>query len=216
MTPQQVAAYLQAHPDFFDDNADLLAHLTVPHPDTGEAISLTQRQMHALRGKIGQLEHKFAELIRFGEENDEIGEKVHRLCLDLLTTESFDDIRQVVMSHLLDDFSVPHVAMRIWNSVLAKDGDEFSPVSEEVSFLAGDLPRPYCGAPRNDEILSWFGAAAPQLRSVCLVPLLRDQHPFGLLAMGSEEAERFYPEMGTLYVTRIGELVAAAVLGELG
>ena len=31
-----------------------------------------------------------------------------------------------------------------------------------------------------------------------------------------EEAERFFPEMGTLYVTRIGELVAAAVLGELG
>ncbi|MCB1957140.1 MAG: DUF484 family protein [Rhodocyclaceae bacterium] len=216
MTPQEVAAYLQEHPDFFDQNAELLAHLTVPHPDSGEAISLTQRQMHALRTKIGQLEHKFAELIRFGEENDEIGEKVHRLSLDLLTTESFEDIRQVVMTHLLDDFSVPHVAMRIWNSVLNKDGAEFGPVSESVSFLAGDLPRPYCGVPHNDEILGWFGEAGARLRSVCLVPLLRDNTPFGLLAMGSEEAERFYPEMGTLYVSRIGELVAAAVLGELG
>ncbi len=216
MTPQAVAAYLQEHPDFFDENAELLAQLTVPHPDTGEAISLTQRQMHALRSKIGQLEHKFAELIRFGEENDEIGEKVHRLSLDLLTTESFEDIRQVILTHLLDDFSVPHVAMRIWNSVLNKAGDEFAPVSEEVSFLAGDLPRPYCGVPHNDEVLSWFGEAAPRLRSVCLVPLLRDKTPFGLLALGSEEAQRFYPEMGTLYVTRIGELVAAAVLGELG
>lgn len=216
MTPQQVATYLQEHPDFFDENAELLAHLTVPHPHTGKAISLTERQMHALREKIGQLERKFAELIRFGEENDEIGEKVHRLCLALLITESFDDIRQVVLSHLLEDFAVPHVAMRIWHSVLTKEGAEFEPVSEAVSFLAGDLPRPYCGAPTNAEILDWFGESAALVRSVCLVPLLRDGRPFGLLAMGSEEPERFFAEMGTLYVSRIGELVAAAVLGELG
>lgn len=216
MTAEQVAAYLQEHPDFFEENAELLAHLTVPHPHTGQAISLAERQMHALRGKIGQLERKFAELIRFGEENDEIGEKVHRLCLDLLTTESFDDIRQVVMTHLLDDFMVPHVAMRIWNSVLKKDGAEFAAVSEAVCFLAGDLSRPYCGVPNNLEVLDWFGDAATQIKSVCLVPLTREGRPYGLLAMGSEEPERFFPEMGTLYVTRIGELVAAAILGELG
>ena len=216
MTPEQVAAYLQEHPDFFDENAELLAHLTVPHPHTGQAISLTERQMHALREKIGQLERKFSELIRFGEENDEIGEKVHRLSLDLLTTESFEDIRQVVLTHLLEDFSVPHVAMRIWNSVLKKDSEEFEPVSEEVCFLAGDLSRPYCGVPSNLEVLEWFGEAAAEVKSICLVPLARDGRPFGLLAMGSEEAERFFPEMGTLYVTRIGELVAAAAVGELG
>ncbi len=216
MTAQQVAAYLQEHPDFFDQNVELLAHMTVPHPDTGRAISLTERQMHALRAKIGQLERKFAELIRFGEENDEIGEKVHRLSLALLTAESFDEVRQAVISHLLDDFAVPHVAMRIWNSVLHKEGAEFAQVSEDISFLAGDLSRPYCGAPTNEEVLGWFGDAGPLLRSICLVPLMRDKTPFGLLALGSEEGERFYPEMGTLYVSRIGELVAAAVLGELG
>ena len=216
MKPEEVAAYLQQYPDFFDRNVDLLAHMTVPQPDTGKAISLSERQMHALRAKIAQLEHKFAELIRFGEENDEIGEKVHRLSVALMTAENFDDILQVTMTHLLDDFSVPHVALRVWNCVLTKDGDEFAPVSEGVSFLAGDLQRPYCGAPCNDEIMAWFGESAEQIRSICLVPLLRDNTPFGLLAMGSEEAERFYREMGTLYVRRIGDLVGAAVLGELG
>ncbi|MHB1373235.1 MAG: DUF484 family protein, partial [Thauera sp.] len=34
---------------------------------------------------------------------------------------------------------------------------------------------------------------------------------FGLLALGSAEAERFYPEMGTLYLGRIAELAAAAL-----
>ena len=216
MKPEDVAAYLQQYPDFFDRNAELLAHMTVPHPDTGRAISLSERQMHALRAKIAQLEHKFAELIRFGEENDEIGEKVHRMCLALMSAENFDDILQLTMTHLLDDFSVPHVALRIWNSVLTKEGDEFAPVSEAVSFLAGDLQRPYCGTPCNDEVMGWFGESADAIRSICLVPLSRENAPFGLLAMGSEEPERFYPEMGTLYVRRIGDLVGAAVLAELG
>ena len=44
----------------------------------------------------------------------------------------------------------------------------------------------------------------------------RDAQVFGLLALGSEEAERFYPEMGTLYVTRLGELLSAAVQRQLG
>ena len=33
-----------------------------------------------------------------------------------------------------------------------------------------------------------------------------------MLALGSEDAQRFYPEMGTLYLRRIGELVSAALL----
>ena len=35
---------------------------------------------------------------------------------------------------------------------------------------------------------------------------------FGLLVMASEEAHRFYPELGTLYLERIGEMAAAALL----
>ena len=38
---------------------------------------------------------------------------------------------------------------------------------------------------------------------------------FGLLALGSEDAKRFYAEMGTLYLRRIGELVAAALAARL-
>ena len=65
-------------------------------------------------------------------------------------------------------------------------------------------------------MLSWFGESAPHVRSVALMPLRRQTQVVGLLALGSEEPERFYPEMGTLYLGRIGELAAAALLGEIG
>jgi uncharacterized protein len=216
MNPNEVALYLQQNPDFFDTNAELLAHLSVSHPLDGRAISLTERQLHALREKIRQLEAKFGELLRFGEENDEISEKVHRLALALIEAEDFDSIRQAILLHLLEDFAVPHVALRVWNSVLSRDSIEFAPVSEEVRFFAGDLRLPYCGTPGSAEVMGWFGESASHVRSVALVPLRRDAQVFGLLALGSEEAERFYPEMGTLYLGRIGDMVGLALLRQLG
>ena len=43
------------------------------------------------------------------------------------------------------------------------------------------------------------------------MPLRGQDGLLGVLAMASEDAQRFYPEMGTLYLARIGELVAAAL-----
>ena len=33
----------------------------------------------------------------------------------------------------------------------------------------------------------------------------------GMIALGSEEAQRFYADMGTLYLERLGEMVSAAL-----
>lgn len=216
MNADDVARYLKQNPDFLAQHSELFAELTVPHPHSGQAISLAERQLHALRDKIRQLEHKLAELIRFGEENDELGEKVHRFSLALLDAADYDSLRHALFHHMQEHFAVPHVALRIWNSVIAHDGVDFAEVSEAVRFYAGDLRHPYCGAPGHIEVLGWFGQAAPHVRSVALMPLRRGAQVFGLLALGSEEAERFYAGMGTLYLGRIGELVSVALLRQLG
>lgn len=216
MNADDVARYLKEHPDFLSEHGELFSQITVPHPHGGQAITLAERQLHALRDKIGQLERKLGELIRFGEENDEIGAKVHRLSVALIEADSFQALRYVLFQSLIEDFRVPHVALRIWNTPVRHEGDDFKPVSDDVRFFCGDLRHPYCGAPGNIEIVGWFGEAAPHIRSVALLPLWRDVNAFGLLALGSEEAERFYSGMGTLYLSWIGDLCAAALRRELG
>lgn len=216
MNAADVARYLKEHPDFLAEHGELFTQLTVPHPHGGQAISLAERQLHALRDKIRLLEGKLAELIRFGEENDEIGEKVHRLTLALLEAEDYETLRHALFENLRDDFSVPSIALRVWNSVLTREGEDFAPVSEAMRFFAGDMRHPFCGAPVNLEVLEWFGDASAHVRSVALIPLRRDAQTFGLLALGSQENERFYPEMGTLYVSRIGDIVASALRRQLG
>ena len=215
MTSEQVAGYLKDHPEFFDQYADLLAMVTIPDPHTGRAISISERQLFSLREKVRTLEAKMSELISFGVENDSISDKVHALSLALISALAVPAVTRAVYSHLGGAFAVPHVALRMWGVGNAGDatGVEFDPVTDAVQAFASGLTRPSCGLAGTHEALAWFGGAASDLRSLAQVPL---RHPngncFGLLVMASDDQHRFYPELGTLYIERIGEMVSNALL----
>lgn len=210
MKAEEVVRYLQDNPGFFEEYAELLAQIYIPHPHGGRAIPIAERQILTLREKSRMLEGKLAELIQFGEENDAIGEKMHRLCLALFPAADLQAMLQAMYYNLREDFSVPHAALRIWRG--AGTGTEFTPVDEELRAYAGGLERPYCGSELNPGVLSWFGDTAAQLRSVACMPL-RDAggECFGMLVLASEDPKRFYPEMGTLYLKRLSELLSAAL-----
>jgi len=208
----EVARYLQANPDFFDQHAELLAHMYVPHPLGGRAISLTERQMLTLRDKNKQVKAKMADLFQFGEANDAISEKVHRLAVGLIATETFQSVIHLINFHLRDDFSVPHVALRLWDKPgHVEDLPEFAAVSEELQAFAETLARPYCGSTSGFGTSSWFGEHADRIRSQALIALRNGGGTIGMIALGSEDPQRFYADMGTLYLERLGEMVSAAL-----
>jgi hypothetical protein len=211
MNSEDVARYLQENPEFFEQHAALLAEVFIPHPHGGRAISLAERQQLALRDKNKLLETKLRELIQFGEENDAISEKMHRLAVSLLGTRDLDSVLSTAYFNLREDFDVPHVAIRIWTGADQPVRPEFIGASIEMCAFADELITPKCGPQLLEEAPAWFGEAGPGLRSFAYVAL-RAERSFGLLAMASEDDQRFFPEMGTLYLKRLGELVSSALL----
>ncbi len=210
MNPSDVAAYLKEHPDFFENYADVVADVMIPHPHGGRAISISERQILTLRERAKQLESKLSELIQFGEENDVISEKVHRLTLAMVATRDLSALLHAAAFNLREDFAVPHVALRVWHAGVSADAPEASASEATRAFSAG-LLHPHCGPLAMADTAGLFGEAAPLLKSFAYVAL-RGKETFGLLALASEDAQRFYPEMGTLYLTRIGEVAAACLL----
>jgi uncharacterized protein YigA (DUF484 family) len=210
MTDADVAQYLQEHPEFLDAHADILARINIPDPHDGHAIPIAERQLSQLRERVRILEEKLGELIAFGEENDAIGERMHRATLALIAAASLEDVARTLYFHLREDFSVPHVALRIWGIDGPEDQAEFSPVSDEARAFAESLTAPYCTAQDMFDSIQWFPESAAPLLSFAYVRLTGDgMH--GLMVLASEDAERFYPEMGTLYLQRLGEIASAAV-----
>lgn len=216
MKPDEVAGYLKEHPDFFEQYAELLAEIYIPHPHGGRAIPISERQILTLREKNRQIEGKLREVIQYGEENDAISEKVHRISVALLAASELRGVLNAVYLNLREDFAVPHVALRLWRGGASRaDMPELAPVSEGSREFAASLANPYCSSHAMVDTGAWFGDAGSHLRSFSYLPL-RDGEPFGLLALASEDPQRFYPEMGTLYLKRLAELVSAAVARHLG
>jgi uncharacterized protein YigA (DUF484 family) len=117
-------------------------------------------------------------------------------------------VLHVIGFNLREDFAVPHVVVRVWGDFAGAGGD---PVTDDARKFAQGLNNPYCSAHPMADTLDWFGDAASHLRSFAYIPL-RGEETFGLLALASEDPQRFYPEMGTLYLRRLGEIAATALL----
>ena len=114
---RDVARYLSEHPEFFEEHADEIAQIFVPHPHGGHAIPIAERQIFTLREKNAELSAKLAELVRYGSDNDAIGERLHRSTLALFAAPDLETTLAVLYHSLREDFGVPHVAVRLWGRV---------------------------------------------------------------------------------------------------
>ena len=209
MDTSAVAEYLKQNPQFFEDYADMLAEIFVPHPHGGHAIPIAERQILTLRDKNHELETKLRDLVRFGSENEATGEKLHRSTLALFAAPDLETTLAVLYHSLKEDFGVPAVAARVWGKV--PEGSylpELAATSQEIRDYARDLGIPYCGPTPAFESREWFDVDGG-LSSYAYMPL-RTTGTFGLLALGSPDPGRFHADMGTLFLTRLAELASVS------
>ncbi|MGB5347565.1 MAG: DUF484 family protein, partial [Woeseia sp.] len=106
----QVASYLKNQPDFFERHTELLAHLTLPHHDSGAAVSLVERQTAIMRERNKKLESKLRSLVKVARTNQDLSDKIHRLSVKLMGTTSIGDLLKVVEGTLRQDFGSERTA----------------------------------------------------------------------------------------------------------
>jgi len=222
MTPiseDDIARYLANTPDFFERHAELLATVQLSSPHGHRAVSLQERQAEMLREKIRMLEHRIMEMIRNGNENVMISDKLHRWVLSLFDDSALSDLPDRVAQGIQTGFLVPQAVVKLWNVLPALlDAPFASAVSEDSREFAASLTAPYCGVNAGFEAASWLQDPA-SAQSLALIPLRPGPmqgtgQAFGLLVLASPDPQRFHSGMGTDFLERIGELASAA-LGRL-
>ena len=210
MQQDEVKAYLKANPEFFEQNASLLAEIHLPSPHGSGTISLAERQQLAQRDKINALETNFAELVLNARDNDAIANKIHAFNVELHKAKSFDAIEQLISDLLPEHFDLSDTCLRIWANPLDATNRTnlvFSTVSEEAkTWIAAQL-QPYCGKPPSIVTEDWFIEPAA---SLAIIPLRAD-NTIGFLALASDDEKRFFDAMGTDFLIKIGELLSAAL-----
>ncbi len=210
----EIKAYLENNPQFFEQHPALLANLYLPSPHGSGTISLAERQQLAQRDKIRVLESKFAEMVQMGGENEAISNKIHALTLGLLASQHFDILVQLLQHYLRAELDVPNSMLKLWatpKNAIDANNTAFQDVDnpdETMMAWVQNLTAPYCGIEPQQTIKNWVGDSN---QSFAVIPLRSDK-VLGLLILASEDTRRFYPEMGTMFLKRIGELVSASLL----
>jgi uncharacterized protein YigA (DUF484 family) len=213
ITEDDIANYLANTPDFFERHASLLAAVQLTSPHGKRAVSLQERQAEMLREKIRGLELKGAEMIRHGNENTVIADKLQRWTRELLLTRETRELPTAATSAIAEHFLVPQVAIKVWDVSPEFASEPFAQgASDDVQAFASSLTRPYCGANPGLEAAQWL-ADPTSAASLALIPLRAGIAPqaFGLLVLASSDTQRFSSDMGTDFLERIGELTSAAL-----
>lgn len=216
LTAKQVVDYLRAHPDFFDHMPQVLSEINVPHPQSGQAISLVERQAAVLRERIKSMELKLAELIRHGQENDAISASIQRWVRGLFLHEDVRTLPRFLADSLGKTFSVPCVAISVWSADEAwADQDWVGPPAADYVQQIDHLKAPLCGPVSISSATRLLADAGRDCQSIALLPLREgaSPHAFGVIVLGSPDVRRFTPDMGVAFLERISEIASAALSG---
>jgi uncharacterized protein YigA (DUF484 family) len=210
--PGDVAAYLRRHPEFLTEFPDLALALTLPRQQ-GATTSLASYQLEVLRDKNRALNRRLVELIAIASENEQLVARVHAFTLSLMRARSVAETLRRVVATLNEDLATDLVRITLfaappgldgaeWLLVVPSDDDSLRPFQE---FLARG--EPLCGRLQQDKLALLFGERAADVRSAVLLPVPSR----GMIAVGSTDANRFHPGMGTMFLKLIADAVAAAI-----
>ncbi|MEJ5989918.1 DUF484 family protein [Ramlibacter sp. PS3R-8] len=216
ITEDDIANYLANSPGFFERHAELLASVLLTSPHGNRAVSLQERQAEMLREKIKAFEHRVMDMVRHGNENMVISDRVHRWAKSLLLVQSTRALPATLVSELQTHFMVPQVALKVWDVDARYAQDPYAQgVSEDARTFAASLTQPYCGVHSGIEAVRWLDDPNAAM-SIALVPLrsgpMSAAGPaFGMLVLASPDPQRFQSGLATDFLERIAELAAAAL-----
>lgn len=213
ITEDDISNFLLQTPGFFERHAEVLASVQLTSPHGNRAVSLQERQMEMLREKIRGLELKLIEMLRHGQDNVAIADRLHRWTRRIMLTTNAGELPGVLVDELKQQFLIPQAAIRVWGAADAFESLPFAqPVSDDLKSFAASLTMPYCGVNAGFEAAGWFDAPAGVL-SLALLPLRQDAAApaFGMLVLGSPDPTRYSADMGTEFLTRIGEIASAGL-----
>lgn len=212
LSAMEVASYLRRHSDFLKEFPDIAMLLRMPR-EQGPAASLASYQLEMMRDKNNELSRRLHDLVEIAHENESLMVRVHTLTLALMRATSLADTVTRVVATLTEDFHTDLVRVVLFHSdpqlpvaewlLVEADGPASMPAFAE--FLKRG--EPLCGRLLQDKLDGLFGSHASEVQSAVLLPI----GELGMLAIGSLDANRFHPGMGTVFLRLIAEAVSTAV-----
>jgi uncharacterized protein YigA (DUF484 family) len=218
ITEADIANYLANTPGFFERHAELLSAVQLSSPHGARAVSLQERQMQMLRERIKGLEARIMDMVRNSQDNAAIADRLQRYTSAILLTADAQALPARMVQMLRHEFQIPQAAIRLWGLGSAPTGSVDAaglpsfllPASDDIRSFAASLTQPYCGVNAGFEAAEWVDEAGA-MTSMAMIPLRQGDSCFGMLVLASPDPTRYAADMGTEFLSRLGEITSAAL-----
>lgn len=216
---EAVSRFLRDNPDYFSRNPRLLAQMEIPHHDTGDAVSLIERQVLALRKDNQALETQLRQLVDNATENDALAGQLHQFTVELMLATGIGEIVALVTDSLKSRFRLDLVVLRLIDGQAGNAKADYTVSTDDP--VIGKIVKKVesgqsvCGITfAVDETKALIGDRPMPTGSLALIPVKCGTAPLGVLVLGSNDDYRFVADMATTYLDRVGELIAVAILNQ--
>lgn len=221
LTDDLIVSYLQDNPDFFQRNGELLTSLRLADSNRG-VVSLVERQQQQLRAKVHGLEEEITQLMNTAQHNENLFHLYSDLYLCLIDNQSLTDILDNLQKTVTELLSLANC--KLWLSK-GTNIEHTCIVNNDCQDILearlADEPF-YFGRLKLNEQLALFNHDAQDgpfankdIGSVVLIRLSHLDEAYGFLAIMSNDAEHFDPNMDTLLLGQFRKLVGKLIYSHM-
>jgi hypothetical protein len=217
LAPEDVADWLQRHPDFLLRYPELAATMVPParHDGAPGVVDLQRFMVERLQGQLARANGAASQLIAASRANMSIQTMVHQAVLALLDATTFEHLVHIATQDMAQLLGIDAVTICVEGAgakaprVPAAGVYVLAPGAVDARLGAGRDVVLIDDAPGDEAI---FGPAATLVRSQALARLSFGRAaPPGLLALGAREAGLFHPGQGTELLAFLAQAVGRCV-----
>lgn len=206
---QDLVRFFRDNPDIFQRHPELLELVTLS--DNRGTASLLERQIATLKERLQHFQSQQFELIEVARENEQISDSFSRIICQLIGFANLSEFASEFPSALRKTFEIDEVAFKTLQAVQRRS-DEHQAYEDTLRRVASK--KAVCDNRWPASILSLF--FGDTVKSAALIPMLdgEDGEVLGILALGSNDVERYTHELGTAHLNRLG-MMAGICLSRL-
>ncbi len=211
----QLISLLRENTDILHHHPELLAVLEVPH-QSGNAVSLIERQVAVLRQQIQIQDDHLRELMEVARDNERLANIRQSLALNLLSARDLDDVISLVLDMLRNELSADYAVVKLFTEdqqrIEQSSGLFIDVNADSLKVFKTMLQQKniVCGKATDDQKDILFDEAAGDISSAAIIPLIAGAN-LGLIGLGANDVERFKSTMGTDFLTQLGDLISASL-----
>ena len=227
MNKDEVAIYLDEHPEFFNEYPELLKKIKeIKEKDFPiepiNTLSLADRIIKRVQNDKENLKNKLEWLFEISRANEKIQDHLYEIEQLVLTSTNLDQMVNQLKKEIPNRFGIPKVAV-----CLIKGSDHFmedrlrqrynGSLDETVKFICQETADSWFSNRlkpilRSEiETSKIFGPNDENIKSEALIPIVAQDVMVGAIAFGSPNPFHFHEGLGTNFLERMAEKIAIAI-----